>query len=630
MADPPSPTPSASLQAQLRAELARHEPYARVLPATLQALLEGACEAYYAPGELIAGPSDGPQVRLRWIRRGRVTGQGPGGVFAHEAGQSFPAGAVLGARAVAASYRAEGDVFCLEFEGALVRQLAQGDPALAGFLQDRLRHLQARSGPAARAAHASRLIAQHSMQASLASIARRPVYAVGPHAPLGEVLQEMHRQRVGSVVVADEAMRPLGILTRHDLLERVVLPSPTLDLACTAVSQVMSSPARTLDLQARVHEAALLMARHGLRHVPLTSQGRLEGIVSERDLFALQRQSLGSISAMLRAASAPDELPALAGDIRAFARQLLAQELAAPALAELVTHLNDELASRLYTLLAAAHGLDPQRACWVAFGSEGRGEQTVATDQDNGLVLDDEVGDDELERWRLLGAAMNRWLDACGYPLCQGGVMAGEAACCLRQRDWRARFEHWMDAGEPQHLLNASIYFDLRALQGRMSLAEPLQAAIRQGAPMRPRFLWLMAQGALRLQPALSWHGGLDTQDDGPHRWIDLKLHGTAVFVEAARVLALATGVQACSTRERLVRAGQARSVAAHEHEGWARAFEVLQAFRLRAQDDARGGTDPNHIDVATLDDVDRWLLKETMRVARRLQQFIALEWPAS
>jgi signal-transduction protein with cAMP-binding, CBS, and nucleotidyltransferase domain len=238
------------------------------------------------------------------------------------------------------------------------------------------------------------------MQASLASIARRPVYAVGPHAPLGEVLQEMHRQRVGSVVVADEAMRPLGILTRHDLLERVVLPSPTLDLACTAVSQVMSSPARTLDLQARVHEAALLMARHGLRHVPLTSQGRLEGIVSERDLFALQRQSLGSISAMLRAASAPDELPALAGDIRAFARQLLAQELAAPALAELVTHLNDELASRLYTLLAAAHGLDPQRACWVAFGSEGRGEQTVATDQDNGLVLDDEVGDDELETAR--------------------------------------------------------------------------------------------------------------------------------------------------------------------------------------------------------------------------------------
>ena len=47
------------------------------------------------------------------------------------------------------------------------------------------------------------------------------------------------------------------------------------------------------------------MSRHGFRHVPVTEQGRVVGIVSERDLFAMQRLSLEQVSAIRAAQDAP-------------------------------------------------------------------------------------------------------------------------------------------------------------------------------------------------------------------------------------------------------------------------------------------------------------------------------------
>jgi CBS domain-containing protein len=119
----------------------------------------------------------------------------------------------------------------------------------------------------------------------------------------------------------------------------------------------------------------------------------------------------------------------------------------------------------------------------------------------------------------------------------------------------------------------------------------------------------------------------LDTEADGGRRQIDLKLHGTAVFVDAARLYALAAGLEVLGTRERLVQAGELLGVPEHERQGWASAFEVLQMLRLRVQVQAADGQATNRVDVESLDDIDRQLLKEAMKVGRRLQQRVSLDW---
>jgi CBS domain-containing protein len=430
------------------------------------------------------------------------------------------------------------------------------------------------------------------------------------------------------VMVVDEAGAALGILTRYDILGRVTLPQRPLD---TPISQVMSHPVLTLTVDDTAQQAALLMSRHGLRHVPITEAGRVVSIVSERDLFALQRLSLKQISTTIRAADDVTTLKQRAGEIRRFARHLLAQGVQARQLTELISHLNDLLAERLVQLVARQRGLDLGQVCWLAFGSEGRGEQTIATDQDNGLIFASDDPERDRPAWLAFAREVNEALDACGYPLCKGNVMASNPECCLTPTEWQARFAAWMEAGAPQDLLNASIFFDLRAVAGRGDLAAPLRAFITERAAQLPRFIKQLADNSLAQRPPLNWRGGIETHAVDGREVIDLKLQGTAIIVDAARILALAQGVGETSTRGRLEAAGRALNVEPNERESWIGAFEYLQMLRLEVQlpsdPNAPPPARPNEIAVTSLNDIDRRVLKESLRFARRLQQRLELDY---
>ncbi|WP_284614648.1 DUF294 nucleotidyltransferase-like domain-containing protein [Aquabacterium humicola] len=470
---------------------------------------------------------------------------------------------------------------------------------------------------------ASQWLAEQSLEAPLGGLPRRPPLQCRASTPLGDALRQMDERRVGSVLVADDAGVLQGILTRHDVLSRVTLPQRRLD---EPIGAVMSTPVLSLAAEASLQDAALLMLRHGIRHVPVTEDGRVINVVSERDLFALQRLSLRHLSAELRTAPDLAALQAGAAHIRGLAHNLLQQGVQARQLTELISHLNDLLTERLVVLEAQRAGLNLARACWLAFGSEGRSEQTIATDQDNGLVLDASVDDAEHARWLAFGQAVNRGLDACGYPLCKGGVMAGNADCCLTQPRWLDRFGHWILHGAPEDLLNASIYFDLRPLAGNTALAQPLRELIVREGRRTPRFCKQLADNALQRRVPLNWRGAIATATVDGRETLDLKLQGTAIFVDAARLYALAQGVAETNTRLRLAAVAPLLHAEPREADAWIGAFECLQALRLRVQVGAAPDAPPNLLDVGALNDMDRPMLHEALRVARRLQQRIELD----
>jgi CBS domain-containing protein len=621
-------TPSTSLIANLRAELMRTAPFAQMEPVHVDRFIAASRQAYHAPGETLLGPADGVVQHLLLLRQGRVTARrdadeaGAAGTL-YEAGDLFPIGAVMGDRAVAATYRAHTDTFCLLLPVAQVHALAAESAPFADFLNRRVLRFLDASRRALQASYAAQALAEQSLETPLATLMRRSPVGVHAATPLAQALQRMHEQRIGSLLVFDAAGAAAGIFTRHDVLERVTLAQRPL---ATPIAQVMSAPVRTLVTTDTAQDAALLMSRHGIRHVPVTEGGRVVGIVSERDLFALQRLSIRQLSSALRSAPDAATLQDLAGETRRLARNLLGQGVRSRQLTELISHLNDLLTERLVVLTAAERGVDLTGACWLAFGSEGRSEQTISTDQDNGLVFESDDAERDRPVWLAFGQAVNEALAACGYPLCRGGVMAGNPACCLTVTEWSTRINAWMEHGAPEHLLQASIYFDLRPIAGRLGLALPLRALVTREAARLPRFMQQMAFNALTRRPPLNWLGEIETRDDGGRETIDLKLQGTAVFVDAARLYALAHGVPATGTRARFEAVARAIGVEPQESESWSAAFEFLQMLRLQVQLEA-GSPDPNRIEVDALNDIDRRMLKESLRVARRLQQRIELDY---
>ncbi|HUG26381.1 DUF294 nucleotidyltransferase-like domain-containing protein [Piscinibacter sp.] len=474
--------------------------------------------------------------------------------------------------------------------------------------------------------HASRTLAELALETRLGDLPRKTPIAVAPDTPLTTALATMHERHIGSLLVLDEAGAAVGILTRHDIIGRVTLPQ--LPLA-TPISEVMSRPVSTLTVQHTAHDAVLLMSRLRIRHVPLTEDGRVVSVVSARDLFAMQRLSLRQISSAIRGARDIPTLAEAAEDIRRFARALLTHGVGARQLTQLISHLNDVLTERVVQMLAEPAGIDMGQACWLAFGSEGRSEQTIATDQDNGLVFLSDDPERDRPRWLAFGRSVNAALDACGYPLCKGKVMAGEPDCCMTPDEWTARFRHWMEHGAPKDLLQACIYFDFRPLTGRADLVAPMRELVTRQAARLPRFMKQMAENALNNRAPLGWLGGVETQKVDGRAMLDLKFHGSMIFVDAARLYALAAGVPHTGTRERFEAVAKALQVQPHESEAWVSGFEYLQMLRLRVQLDATAAMrgNPNLIDLDVLNDIDRQMLKETLRVGRRLQQRMELDY---
>lgn len=436
---------------------------------------------------------------------------------------------------------------------------------------------------------------------------------------------------VGSLVITGEEGAAAGIFTVHDVLNRVALVRADL----TAPIATVMSPVRvSLPDTATAYDAALSMVREGVRHVVVLGTDGIVGVVSERDLFALQRTSLRLLSNEITAARDLEALCSLAGEVRRLARSLLLEGVSPEQLTQLISSLNELLTRRVLELEFSGGDLGGITVCWLALGSEGRLEQTLSTDQDNALIFEPPPGwSPEEARARLLPLAQraNTALAACGFPLCAGEVMAGNPRWCLSAEEWRREFAHWIESGDPQALLGAAIFFDFRPLFGEAALATGLRDWLSDRVAGNFRFLHQMAANALQNRPPLGFPRGFQVARTGAHRGtLDLKLNGTTIFVDAARIFSLAHRVTATSTAERLRGVAAALGTGPLELEAWVRSFYFLLALRLRSQEgDGAAGGGANRLAPADLDGLERSTLREVFRQAKELQRRLSADFLA-
>jgi CBS domain-containing protein len=469
-----------------------------------------------------------------------------------------------------------------------------------------------------------------TLHSQLAAFVRRKPITVTPEATLREAVQTMSENRIGSIIVVEpESGRPIGIFTLRDLLHKVAAKSCDLD---QMVMSVMSGTGLLmLNWRSTIYQAALVMARNGVHHVIVVDASeKLVGIVSQEDIYELQSGGGKAISGAIRTARDMEALVAAAEDIRRLAERMLAEGAAAEPLTQLISSLNDHLTVRIIELTKQDFELPRVEWCWLSFGSEGRYEQTLSTDQDNGLLFDAADGDAVALRAAFLPFAkvVNDRLAACGFPLCKGDVMASNPELCLSKDEWRQKFASWMHSNNPQALLNATIYFDFRALYGAEDLAEELRHWLLANIPAATLFLRFMAGNAVQVEPPIGMLRDFvfDKNEEFPHT-LDLKAAGARLFVDAARILALANGVGETGTAERLRALAERGKLGREDIGAIIHGFFVIQQLRLRQQ---QGGTAEglaNRVNPDNLNEFDRLILKEAFKQAKKLQGRLQMEY---
>lgn len=615
--------------------LGHHAPFNQMLPVHREFLARRLKITFFARNSIITGPDDGVAQRLFIIKQGRVHGETRDGARADEGawelveGETFPIGALLARRPARTRHRAVEDTFCFELDRDAFEYLMNQSAVFHDFCTRRLASLLDQALKEMQADTATHVSHDNSLNTPLRALLNRAPISCTPGTPIRAAMEKIHQAQRRSIAVVENGDHPIGIFTLRDVMTRVALANVNIE---RPIIDVMTPVSHCLSPDNFAWEAAMIMAETGIGHVCVVERGHFAGLVSERDLFSLQRVGLGNVSRGIAYAENLPTLKRLAQDVQGLVLQMMAQGASVQQLTVLISTLNDALTRRVIGLCEAAQGRPDVPYTWLAFGSEGRMEQTLRTDQDNGMLFDATERSEDDCRARLLPLAkrINDALDEIGFPLCTGNIMASNPDCCLSITEWKQRFGQWLDQGTPENLLKASIFFDLRPLHGDTAPATELRRWLADKAKQNSRFRQQLAANALRIRPPLGLLRDFAVASGGEHpHTFDLKLQGITPFVDAARILALAAGVTETNTATRLQAAAAVGSVNRDDVAAWVNAWYYIQLLRMRnhQQQLEQGKTPDNYFDPDTLNELDRRILKEAFRQSRKLQSRIALDY---
>ncbi|HBX55065.1 putative nucleotidyltransferase substrate binding domain-containing protein [Pseudomonas sp. UBA2684] len=616
--------------------LQKFPPFNQMDMAHLAYLVEHCQLRFFGEGETIIKPTDGPVEFFYIVKQGRVHGERPHSArrgtettFEITSGECFPLAALIGERATRTEHLAAEDTFCLLLsKPAFIKLFALSNP-LRDFALRGVSSLLDQVNQQVQLRAVETLGAQYSLDTRLGELAMRQPIGCAPDTPVREAVKLMHEQHVGSIVVVDPALKPLGIFTLRDL-RRVVADGSSLD---QPIDNLMTHAPFHLPPDASAFDAAIAMTERHIAHVCLVEHERLCGVVSERDLFSLQRVDLVHLARTIRHAGRVETLAALRDDVRQLVDRMLAHGASSTQITHIITLLNDHTVCRVIELTLEDLGDPGVPFTWLCFGSEGRREQTLHTDQDNGILFEaqDAVEAADIRRRLLpLAAEINQRLALCGFTLCKGNIMAGNPELCLSRQEWTRRFNNFVREATPENLLGSSIYFDLRVVWGPPEGCEQLREALLRVIDGNSLFQRMLAENALRQRPPVGRFRDFVVARKGAEKdTLDLKVQGLTPFVDSARLLALAHGIESCNTLERLRELIAKGVIEPLDGAAYEEAYHFIQQTRMQLHQLQARQQLPysNRIDPDSLNHLDRRILRESFRQAQRLQSSLAVRY---
>lgn len=454
-------------------------------------------------------------------------------------------------------------------------------------------------------------------------VAREPVTA-SPALTVREAAALMTRERVSSLLVA-EGGQLQGIVTDRDLRSRCVAAG--LD-GSTPLAQVMTAAPLAVSPDAYAFEALLIMSHRRIHHLPVTDGNTLHGLVSTHDLLRAQSTNPLYLADRVGRCRTVEALREVVGEVSNLHLQLTAAQATAQQLGQAVTAVCDAVTRRLVDLACEHLGPPPVPCAWVATGSQGRGELTPCSDQDNAILLDDAFEiQTHGEYFTALARIVNEGLHASGYVRCPGNVMASNPAWRQPVAAWIGYFREWLQRTDHKNVTLAANFFDMRTVWGDDGLRRRLMATILPECPPARVFLAYLAGHALGNQPPLGFFRNFVVARSGAHEGkVDMKKCGLLPVVDLARYYALSAGIDTVPTQQRLCDARDRGDLTADGAESLQAAFEFI--WRLRARQQAAqmraGANIDNYLAPDALTTLERRNLRDAFSAIATMQRAVS------
>ncbi len=423
----------------------------------------------------------------------------------------------------------------------------------------------------------------------------------------------------------------VGIITERDLCAKVIAQGLDVD---TEVVEVMSTELISLDHNAYIIEAMLLVLRYNVHHLPILKNKQPIGVIEVTDIIRYESQNSLLIVSSIFQQNSIEDLIVLSNQLKDCFVRMVNEDANSHMVGRAMSEIGRSFKQRFLELAEEKLGPPPVPYCFLALGSMARDEQLIVTDQDNAIILDNEYQESlHGDYFKELAAYVCDGLAACGYTYCTGDIMATNPEYRKTQSQWEECFSSWIENPNPKTLLNCSIFFDLYGVYGRPKWAEQLNAFILRKAKKNNRFLACLARNAINRTPPLGFFKDFVMEKDGRHNnSINLKRRGTAPLADLIRVHALAIGSQSQNSFDRLEDIIEAGILPPSKGKDLQHAMEFISLVRIRHQAlDIKAEQEPdNNIEPENMSDFERRNLKDAFLVLSSAQNFLKFRYSAN
>jgi CBS domain-containing protein len=591
---------------------ALNPPFDRLSRAETDALSATMDIGYFAPGATIVNAGEGSDC-LHVIIKGAVEERnGPEVAAVLGPKDTFDSGAVVHGSA-SASFVATEETLCFLLPKETILQLVKKNQAFAAFFySDLSRRLDA-------------FAEQRSGSSGLESVLRtrikdarasKAVFIDGS-ATIEQAGHAMHQNDCNALFVKDDGRT--GIVTGMTISKAVILKRLPLE---TPVRDVSHFDVAAVDGDDFIFDALLGMTRSKRRRLAIRADDSYAGILEDIDILELFAGNSQLIPGRIDRARSVADLTVAAKDIQGQVERLHEQGVKIEVIAEITSDLNRNLLARLFDLVAPKSVRE--QGCLLVMGSEGRGEQTVRTDQDNGLLLAAEVPEADLATFR---SVFTEALEGFGFPRCPGNVMVRNPVWSQPVDSFIKQVKSWILNRGGDSAMNLGIFSDAVSVAGRRDLLVHAKTAffemMRGESAHLAHFanlIDLFASSDIGRIGDLMVSVGVRSGD------VDVKKVGTFPIVHGARTIAIDKGILETPTAVRiqaLAASGLLENSLAQE---LISALHLFMELRLRSQLKARRVGNLARESIVNLNElsgVDRDLFRSAIRVVRLFRELV-------
>jgi CBS domain-containing protein len=560
--------------------------------------------AYYRPNETIIAPGGAPESLFVVIKGAVEERDGVDLVALRGPGDMFDSRALVQGRSSNA-FVAREETLCNLLPRAVTLRLIDANPRFASFFYLDIAHKLDTVSREEEEARFTPLLG-----ARVDELFHHPALYVDSTETIAEAGLLMRDHKTYALFVT--GAEGVGILTRSDLLNAVLCDHRPLD---SAVGPLAHRPVVSVAPDDLVTTALLRMTKSNKRRVAVGEEGQFVGLIEDIDLLSFLAGNSQLVAARIDRSRDVSALARAAHRIESQIRLLRRQGVKVDLVCEIVSDLNRRLYRKVFELVAP--NSIREAGCLVVMGSEGRGEQTFRTDQDNGLILAKPVPEQDLAAFR---ADVFDALAQCGFPPCPGEVMVRNPVWSKTLDDYRDDFQRWLAVSDETGAMNIAIFYDAEATAGDPGL---LRAAKQELIDLMHGERLRLARFARAIDafptPIGFFNNLVTSKAEGDA--LDLKKGGIFPIVHGVRSLALEKGLHETGTAARIGKLAELGQFDGQFARELVQALHYLMTLRLDAQIAEKASA--SLVKPGELSTMDRDLLRDAFQVVKRLREML-------